>query len=216
MIFHIETEIKMPLMKLPVRSTFVKFGDKGVLLSPGSRMNERDYSQLENLTDLVATNNFHVGGIRKALKYYPNARVWVPAGAKVDFESDQIKTLGRDIWPYSDEIELIELKGMPKINEFLFFIKETRSLFVTDLFFNLLNTKGVWPMVILSLFGTYKKFGFSRFLNKFIEDKESFRQSITILNNLQISEIVPSHGEILKHEVHAQIVSAFKERGYSI
>lgn len=216
MIKHVETEIKMPLMMLPVRSTLVKYQDRGILLSPGSRMTTDDYAQLGKITDLVATNTFHVAGIRKALEFFPRATVWIPTGAKINFESPNIKILGRDLWPYTDAIQIIEVKGMPKINEFLFYIKETKSLFVTDLFFNLLKSTGIGSMIILSMFGTYKKFGLSRFLNKFITDKEAFQNSIRGLKEMDLHEIIPSHGDILKENIASHLESALLERGYSI
>jgi hypothetical protein len=211
---HYETEIKMPFMVLPVRSTLVSIKNARILLSPGSKLPREEYKKLEEITDLVATNNFHVAGIKKALQYFPQATVWVPTDAKIDFESQNIKILGRDPWPYTDQIEILEVKGIPQVNEFLFYLKEQKSIYVTDLFFNLVNTSGWGAAIILRLLGTYKKFGFSRFLNKFVKDKDLFLTSLRPLKQWSMETLIPSHGEILSGPISQLIEKALSERNY--
>ncbi len=77
-------------------------------------------------------------------------------------------------WPYQNEIEMLQLQGVPKVNEVVFFHKSTRSLVTTDLVFNIQKPKGWAAFIVLGLAGTYKKFGISRILLNIVKDQSAF------------------------------------------
>lgn len=210
----IESEIKMPLMALPVRSVYVNLGDKGILISPGSKISVDQYRQLSNVTDIVAPNLFHTGGIPKAQSTFKNARIWGPEGAKNKKPEIQWShSLVTQSWPFENELRMVPIAGMPKINEVVFYHPVTKSIIVADLAFNMNDLSGWGPRLILGLFGTYKKFGVSRFFLKFIEDKTAFKNSIALLLSLDFDKIIVSHGNNLLNHGKASLLSALAERG---
>jgi hypothetical protein len=61
---------------------------------------------------------------KKTAKKFPKATVWGVEGfdkKRPDIKWD--KTLTATQWPYSDELEILELKGSSRVNETVFFIK---------------------------------------------------------------------------------------------
>ena len=196
-----DTSIKMPLMSLPVRTTLVRLRDARVLISPGSRLTDEVYAKIGPVTDLVANNGFHTAGMEKARAHYPQARTW------------GLETRDSD-WPYADELSMIRLAGMPKIQEAVFVHRASRTLIVADLCFNLLSAKGFGPRLILGLFGTYQRFGVSRFWLSGVKDRPAFADSLRRLLSEDFDNIVMGHGDIIYGGGRERLRAAFAERGF--
>ena len=191
-----ETQLKMPFMVLPVRSILLEIMSRKILISPGSQLTTEDYQQMGEVTDLVAPNLLHCGGIAKAKSFFPKAKVWGAKGVK-ELKPDIFwdKVLGEDPWEFNEQLPILLIEGMPKVNEVLFYDKSSRTLILTDLCFNIKNPKGIGSWLILKLFGTYNKFAMSRFYIKFISDRVAFDQSIKRIFLWDFEKIIVSHGD---------------------
>lgn len=207
----IETKLKMPLMQLPVRTVLVQTDSGSVLISPGSRVNRDDYKSTYNVTDIVAPNSFHQSGVPKAASIYPEARLWASDSPKKRKDIPWTHILGKGHWIHSDLVPM-QIAGIPKINEFVFLSKPSKSLIVADLCFNMQGMKGLGPKLILSMFGTYNKFAISKFFLKFMTDKKATVESIEELMSQDFDNIIPSHGEIVRGGAKDLLFSAFQER----
>ncbi|HPI41737.1 MAG TPA: hypothetical protein PLJ21_13085, partial [Pseudobdellovibrionaceae bacterium] len=143
-LFFIDTVISMPMMNLPVRSVVVHVEDATLLISPGSKLNKEQYDPQWSITDIIAPNLFHLAGVPMAAKAYPQATIWGPQGA-LEKRNDipWTKTLSEKDWKYKKDFPLVLLEGAPKINESLFINRQTKSLLLTDLGFNLLEIQGL-------------------------------------------------------------------------
>lgn len=87
-----------------------------------------------------------------AAKAFPNARLWAPAGIeKQKLDVRFHGTLGVDPWPHEDELSLVMLGGMPSFAESVFVHRDTPTLVVTDLAFNVLDASGLGARMILGL-----------------------------------------------------------------
>ncbi len=192
----LDSYVKMPLMELPVRSVAITLeNSKQILLSPGSNLKSSDFELLDNVTDIIAPNLFHSGGILNATSYFKSSTIWGSPGCstlKPNIKWD--KELSLINWDFKDEFQLHLIEGMPKVNEFIFYHPKSKSLIVTDFCFNLDNVTGLGPKIILSLFDTYKKFGISKFFLKFIKDDLKFKKSVNELFNFDFDNIIVSHG----------------------
>lgn len=206
----------MPLMNLPVRSIVAHIGEsRALLISPGSQISKGQYDPQWGITDIIAPNLYHLDGVPKARAAYPSAVVWSPPGVQLKRPDLQWqRQLSETDWPYTQEMPLVFLEGAPKINEFLFINKATKSLLVADLCFNLIDSEGLGARLILSLFGTYKKFGVSRFYARSIADKEAFELSLGRLFSYEFDNIIPSHGHVLEKNAKDQLRAALAERGF--
>ena len=210
----LDTVIKMPLMSLPVRSVVVATGKGQVLISPGSKTTKEQYQGVGQIATIVAPNLLHCAGVPLATTCFPKAEVWGPEGArKQKPDMPWQKEMNEAPWPYQDEIFPIFIAGMPKVNETVFLHKKSKTLIVTDLCFNMQEVSGFGAWIILNLFGTYKKFGVSKFLVKFIKDHEAFRRSLDALFVHDFDNIVLSHGSNVLGGGKEKLKAALSERG---
>ncbi|MEK6773374.1 MAG: hypothetical protein AABY64_05505 [Bdellovibrionota bacterium] len=204
-------------MSLPVRSTLVRLNSAKILLSPGSALSTEQYDSLDSVTDIVAPNLLHCAGVPRAAQAFPKAHLWGVKGVKKQ-KSDIHWThiLGEDVWPYSEELSLVTINGISRINETVFIHKESASLIICDLCFNMTNTKGFGAWLILNLFGTYRQFAVSRFFARFINDKTAFQKSMEQLFSYDFDNIIVNHGENIIGNAKSHLLKGLKARGLGI
>lgn len=206
--------LKMPLVQLPVRSSLIHLSNgKSVLLSPHPSLTEEEFTRMGDVTDIVAPNLFHHLGIKKAVAALPDAKLWGVPGFELkrkDLEWQSFVTEAN--WGYNDELAAIPLAGMPKVNECLFVHKPSKTLFVTDLCFNILDSKGFGAWLIYSLFDTNRRFAISKFLARAVTDKAAFQASIEQLMAHDFDTIVPCHGSVVTENAKAKLQIALRAR----
>ncbi|OQW46816.1 MAG: hypothetical protein A4S09_02605 [Proteobacteria bacterium SG_bin7] len=207
----------MPLMKLPVRSTIVNLNDAKILLSPGSALTKAQYQNIRGVTDIVATSLLHWAGVPLALSIFPNARVW--GHSKVQAAHEGViwtHELNENTWSHQAELPTIEIKGIPKVGEFVFYHKKSKTLIVSDFAFNMTSVRGIGPLIILNLFGTYRRFAVSKFFLKFMEDRNAFEASLGEVFSYDFENLVVSHGDPVMGSAKDKLAAAFRERGFGI
>lgn len=213
----LESEIKMPLMKLPVRSTLVKIKDRGILISPIDFTNDQmaQIQAFSPVTEIVAPSGFHHLSVPRAKKVFPDATLW-GSPALVEKRSDikWSKIFGRDEWPYQEDLPALIIEGSPKIAEVVFFGRAQKTLIVTDLCFNLLQAQGLGAFIILNIFGTYRKFAASRLIGRFVKDRAAFQASLKKILAWDFDRIVMGHGEILETNGRSRLENALYEKSY--
>ncbi len=214
-ILTLHSSVSMPLMILPVTSIALRTSRGVVLVSPGKQIPEQEASlrSFGRVTDIVAPNLLHHVSIHLARKTFPEATLWGVEGfrkKRPDVAWDKI--LDAKSWNYSDEIQVFPLAGAPNINECVFLHLKSKTLVVTDLFFNLLDAKGIGAWMILKMFGTYRRFGISSFYLRYVKDLEAFKNSLKIIAACDFESIVMTHGAPVLENAKAVFTSALKER----
>lgn len=213
----IDVEIQMPLMKLPVRTSLIELERARVLVSPGSTLTEAQLRDMGEVTDIVAPNLFHGGGVKAAAAVHPRARLWGPAGIKEKLPALAWHgILGVDAWPYDEELRHVALRGMPDFNESVFLHQRSKVLLVSDLVFNIEGTRGIGPWLILHLFGTYHRLGVSRLFISRVKDRAAFQESIERIAALDFSHVAPAHGRVVSEAAKEKLFGALRERGYTV
>ena len=211
----LRSEIRMPIMKLPVITPVVKLKNAVVMISPGSQLTPSQIKEAgDNVTDLVAPNLLHSAGIPQASSVFPTAKVWGVAGLpehRPKFPWTDL--LNEDNWPYKEELDVICLDGMPKLREALFFHKESKTLLVTDLAFNLLNSQGLGSWILTHAFGTYRKFAISRLTLGMVKNMPAFEKSLQRVLQWDFENIVVAHGEVTTGQGRKIFSAAMAERG---
>lgn len=214
---YLDSIKSMPLMKLPVRSTVITLNGAKILLSPGSALSENNYRNVKGITDIVATSLLHWAGVPVAMKYFPNAKVW--GHSKVQAVHKDVKwthELNENTWTHQAELPCIEIKGIPKVWEFVFFHRKSKTLIVSDLAFNMVGLRGIGPFLILNLFGTYRRFAVSKFFLKFVEDKKAFEASLGEVFSYDFENLIVGHGDAIIGGAKDKLAAAFRERGFGI
>ncbi|MCB0390815.1 MAG: DUF4336 domain-containing protein [Bdellovibrionales bacterium] len=218
-LLFMERELKMPLTPLPVRSTFVRLGERGVLISPlpGFKKHISEIKNFANVTDIIAPNCFHNLGIKTAHEFFPQATIWYAKGLEKKLPHfPWQKSLEESNWPYKEELPLFQIKGAPKYSEVVFYHKKTKTLLVSDLCFNLKNRKDFGAKIVYGVFGTLNKLGISRLVLLLTKDKKAFRESLKPIFNLDFENVVMAHGEIIMGNAKESLKAAFLERGIKV
>jgi hypothetical protein len=86
------------------------------------------------------------------------------------------------------------LRGMPRVNEVVFFHRAARTLIITDLAFNLGADMPFLSRVLMRLNDSYCKFGPSRLTKSVIKDRSALRASLDHVLAWDFDAIVLSHG----------------------
>lgn len=220
-IHFFESELNMPakMVILPVRSTVITTS-KGVIIISPINFTPQQYAQIESLgkvTDIIAPSLWHHLYLPKTAERFEEATIWGPEGcAEKRSDIKWNKILNSESWPYQNEIEMLQLQGMPKVNEVVFFHKSTRSLVTTDLVFNLQKPKGWAAFIVLGLAGTYKKFGISRILLNVVKDQSAFLGSIKKILEWNFEQIAMGHGEVIAKDGKNKLRTALHQRGFKV
>lgn len=213
----LESRVPMPLILLPVCSPVIPLTEGRVLLSPGSHLSEAQLRTAGPLTDVVAPSLLHMGGVARAMREHPRARVWGPPGARERRpEIPWTHELGTDAWPHQQELPFVQLEGMPKVNEAVFFHRASRTLFAGDLVFNIEPPGGFRAWLLLVMFGVYRKLGMSFPFRFLIRDREAFRRSAAELLALSFTDLVPTHGAPVQGDAKERLRSALAAAGYAV
>ncbi len=213
----IRSTVKLPLLNLPVCSPVVDLNGVKIIISPGSQVSDQDYQKLDGITDLIAPNLLHSAGIKKALDKFPVANVWGAPGIKklkphINWHSE----IDTKNWPFSSELQAYMIEGAPALNEIVFYHKKSKTLIVTDLCFNMTQITGLGALVLLNIFGTYRRFAISRLMHMFVKDQQAFGDSIRSLMNLDFENLIVGHGEPVLKNAKSRLAEAFLERGFKL
>lgn len=195
-----ESVVRMPMVNLTARSTLVPLkNNKFVLISP-VKFDESQRSELlrANPEAIVSPSCFHHLFIRAAHDYLPEAKLYGAPGLqrkRADIKWDGI--LNENSWPYQDELKAIFIEGAPKINEVVFYHRDSKTLIVTDLLFNLKNMKSLPEKLVYGLMGTFNVPAVSRLVKLLTKDRKALKKSLKQVLELDFDRLVMAHGEII-------------------
>jgi hypothetical protein len=213
----IEDVAKMPIMKLPVRTTVIEVSGGKVMFSPGSMMSEAQLKSAGDVTDIIAPSFWHADGGPLAAKYHPKARLWGPPGMREKHPKHTWSVLGEDAWPHESELRVFALAGVPKVREHALYHAPSKSLLVVDLAFNVVDAGGLGATIILKLLSdAYRRFAVSRMLMMLVKDKQAFAASLAPIAQLDIQRVVPAHGAVLEVDAKARLLAALRERKLAV
>jgi len=214
--FLLEDGLKMPLMDLPLRCSAIKTSKGTVVISATKNISENREKilALGEVSAIVAPNLFHNLFAGTAKETFPNAKVYAPKGIEKRCPTLKVDTfLDPATWPFQEELVMIPLGGMPRFLEYVFLHQATKTLFVTDLCFNLGNPHKFLGRLLLDMFGTRGRFGVSRLFKSMIWRRRQFRESIEVLLQHDFSRIVMAHGKVIENKGKFLLTEALKERG---
>ena len=169
-------------------------------------------ADLGEVEHLIAPSTFHDRHWPEYFAAYPEAHFHCAPGVKEEHPELPFNEILTDSPPdaWDGEIDQILVAGMPKVNEFVFLHKSSRTLVVADLLFNLGRDLSLVSGILFWLFGTYGRIAVSRFFKSFIKDRTAMRQSIDQLLSWEFDRIAVGHGEIIADDARGSL-----ERAYS-
>lgn len=191
-----------PGLRANTRKTVVRLEDGNLLIhSPVETTDElaAEIDALGKVSHLVAPNLFHHLFLEGALQRWPDARLCAPPGLaakRSDLEIHQ--TLEPGEWLGC--LDVFELCGMPRFQEFVFFHRPSGTLIATDLIFNAPHGHTVMARLFFRLAGTYQRLAMSRLFKGLIRDKKAFSKSVEPLLELPMERVIMAHGDVLEED----------------
>lgn len=196
------------------RMTIVKLANEELLVHSPIALDDTvkdDVEKLGCIKYIVTPNAFHGLFVDDWMVAFPGAHHVTAKGhmKSTAFSSEALSSFA--IAKLSPVLEVVLVEGIPKVNEFAFFHKASRTLILTDLAFNIGKDVSLWTKVFFSLNGAYGKFGPSRLMRSMIEDRSTLKDSLLKILEWDFDQIVISHGGMVEKDGKEIMRSAFKQ-----
>lgn len=150
---------------------------------------------------LVAPNLMHHLHMKEWAAAYPEARVVAlpelrrkqPA-LRLDVELTDTPDAG-----YAEVISQQRVRGIPRVEEFAFLHRPSRTLLLTDLAFHIRESPSWLTRTYLRLCGTYGKLAPTLLLKSLVKDRAALRTSLEVVLSWDFERVVVCHGAVLEH-----------------
>jgi hypothetical protein len=197
----------------PARMTVLPLKDGGLALVSPVPIDEAMAARIAALGEvrfLIAPCLLHHMYLADALRRYPAARVVAPRGLKHKQPALRIDFALEEALPeeLSSAVDVVPIEGAPKLDEFAFFHKATRTLVLTDLVFNIEQPKGWFAHLVLMAVGVHKRLGTSRALRLWFSDRARAARSVESMLALPFETLVMAHGEVVRENARARLAEA--------
>lgn len=216
-VWTVEQQIKLlPGVYLPARSVILRLRSGGLLIfSPLPRLTRiaDDIRALGEVKALIAPNLFHHLGLPKAVAAFPGARVFGPAALKQK-RADVTYSGALEDGPdpqWSEEVEQLALEGFKKLDEFEFYHRDSGTLILGDVVFNVQKTEGLLSRFVLTLSRSRGRFGPSRILKSLVVDRAAARRSAERILQWAPQRVIVLHGEIVDSDAPERLKKALSE-----
>ena len=200
----------LPGVHIPLRSFYV--ASRRVLISPVGGAAEN--AILPTAEAIVAPSLLHHKHLIDAQRAAPYAAIWGPPGlANKIPELGEVNVLGRDPWPFGDELDFEVIEGAPKRNEVVFFHRASGTIYTADLVFNMRGDAGWLSKLTFRAMGVYQRFGMAKPWKHWVKNRGAFLESIERVLAWPFDRIVMAHGEIVETGGKRLLREALRERG---
>ncbi|MDY7227648.1 DUF4336 domain-containing protein [Hyalangium rubrum] len=202
-VFVREVPFRTGGMELGGRMTVIRLPDGGLWIHSPVRMDAETRAAVDALGPvrfLVAPNVMHHVHLGDWAAAYPAARVVAPAGLRAkrpDLRIDGELTETPDPG-YAAVFTQQRMQGMPRLDEFLFLHRPSRTLLVTDLAFHIRESSSWLTRTYLKLNRTYGKLAPTVLLKSLVKDKAALRTSLEGVLGWDFERVVVCHGEVLE------------------
>ena len=193
-------------IELPAK-TIAIHDDENIIISPGplEKSFVDELIQTNKPLIFVAPNNFHHFHIATMKGLAPNAKFYGTKRASL-----QAKT---ELTPLSDFkshcLKAFPIKGIPSLQETVFYHEKTKALIITDLIFNMHHKMNLSTSLFTKLAGTYHKCNLSNLVKMSVKDKALLQSSLEDVFKLEFNEVILNHGEDISKEVFVETLKNY-------
>ena len=196
------------------RMTVIKLTDGGLFLHSPIHLDSALRSELGGLGEvraIVAPNRFHHLYAGDACAAYPNAKLYGAPGLPVKRKDLRFAGMLADEprVEWRGDLEQRTIRGIPMLNEVVFFHPASRTLILTDLVFNVPAHRPGGIPILSRLLGVGGRLGPSRMGRWLIRDKEAARASLGMIMRWDFDRVILAHGDVIESGGHKKVRDAF-------
>jgi hypothetical protein len=201
-------------MALGGRMTVLRLPDGGLWLHSPVRFTPEARAAVDALGPvrfLVAPNLMHHMALQDWAAAYPEAKVAAPAGLRrkrPDLRIDvELGEAADGAW--AGTIDQVWVRGMPKLDEFLFLHRPSRTLLLTDLAFNVHQTDSWFTRTYLKLNRAWQRLAPTVITRSVIKDRQAVQASLAPVLSWDVARVVVCHGEVVEQGSREALRDAF-------
>jgi len=191
-------------MELGTRMTVLRLADGSLVLHSPVRFGPQLQAEIDALGPvraLIAPNRFHHLFVADYFAAYPDASGYAAPGLDKKRADLRFRDVLDDEPPplWAGQLDQLVFRGMPILNEVVFFHPATRTLIITDLVFNVQRAESAIDRLLLQLDGVYRRVTLGRVERLFVRDRRAARASIDRMLAWDFDRLVLAHGDVLEH-----------------
>ena len=147
---------------------------------------------------LLDATLFHDSFAKEGCRAFARVPYLAPPGFK-SVPEVQTRSFSPPPQEWSGELEIVPLAGMPKVQEHVFFPPPSRTLIVSDMFFNFGRSPSAWSRFFARyVMGLKNGVGMSAFFRMNIRDRSAFMESVRPILAWNFERIVVGHGAMIE------------------
>lgn len=118
---------------------------------------------------------------------------------------------------WKGELDVVCINGMPNVNEHIVFHRDSKTLIVADLLFNIPPDADAWTRHCFRLVSGLKcQPGFDRLVRLFIKDRNAFEHSLKRLLTFDFENLIVSHGTPIQGNAKQIFGDAMSKAGFEL
>lgn len=193
----------MPGVHFPVNSSFIALKNNQLMIvSPGpfEKGMIQEFIKKYSVVYCVAPNALHHKHLKSFNDLFPEIDIYGPSALikKQPWLSEKILSLDLLGKKLNSQVLFFPILGNAFLDETVFYCRQSKSLIVTDLFFNMKDPMPLGRKWILGFVGARNKIAQSRLVKSATKDKEAYTQSVKPLSELDCQRIMVGHGHLIE------------------
>jgi hypothetical protein len=178
--------------------------------SPALRSAVTDLGEVRHV---VGPNRYHDECLREFQTEYPAARFHAAPGLAEARRDIRFVPAALSDEPHPDWADIIDqhlVRGMPRLNEVVFFHRPSRSLIIADLAFNFGPGTHWLLAAVMKLNGGFGQFAPTLFEKSMMKDRTAVRASIDHILSWDFDRVIAGHGENIESGGRDAVRRAFE------
>ena len=214
-LYVLDHPLRVGGLELGARTSLIRLADGGLFVhSPGPFGGgvRAEIEKLGPVRALVAPNLLHHRFLAENAAAFPEARVFGAPGVAAKQPAVRFAATLGDSAPalWAGQLEQHLLRGVPSIEEVLFFHPRSRTLLLTDAAFHVRTSDHFFTRLFMRANGGYGRFGPTRiFRYRVLRDRVALRASLERVLGWDFERVIVTHGEVLETGGHEAFRKAF-------
>ena len=198
------------------RMTIIRLNDGNLFIHSPIALSKTIKDSIDSIGKtrfIIAPNTMHHLFLKQFYDQYSDTELYIVPGLRkklldLSFAKDLVD---KTDYPWINEIKQHSVKGIPKLEEVVFFHPQSKTLILTDSAFYITSERPLFTRLFFRLNGVYNKFGPSRIFKHFIlKNKSEFKKSLDYILAWDFERIIISHGRLIEKNGKDMFAKAFR------